>query len=137
MRRYPSVADPGEKPGRPLFPLLFLDQTEVRRAEKILRPPSLLYLRVWMVWIAAPPPPPPLRPFSEGLYPPLAFHSRGELLLNLHITNDFLYPSEVECMEKYLDITKPRYSEQILPVPWQFVISRFHCMRTPRAILNF
>ena len=29
-------------------------------------------------------------------------------------------------MEKYLDITKPCYSEQILPVPWYIVISRFH-----------
>ena len=29
-------------------------------------------------------------------------------------------------MEKNFDITKPRYSEQILPVPWPFVISRFH-----------
>ena len=26
-----------------------------------------------------------------------------------------------------LNITKPRYSEQILPVPWPFVISKFHC----------
>ena len=26
-------------------------------------------------------------------------------------------------MKKDLDITKPRYSEQILPVPWLFVIS--------------
>ena len=24
-------------------------------------------------------------------------------------------------MEKYLDITKPRFSEQILPVPWHSV----------------
>ena len=30
-------------------------------------------------------------------------------------------------MEKYLDITDPRYSEQILPVPWHFVIWTFHC----------
>ena len=30
-------------------------------------------------------------------------------------------------MKKDLDITKPRSSEQILPVPWHFVISRFHC----------
>ena len=36
-------------------------------------------------------------------------------------------PVIVKYMEKNLDITKPRYSEQILPVPWQFVISRFHC----------
>ncbi len=32
-------------------------------------------------------------------------------------------------MEKNLDITKPRYSEHILPVPWPFVISRFHCTK--------
>ena len=31
-------------------------------------------------------------------------------------------------MEKNLDVTKPRYSEQILPVPWPFVFSRFHCI---------
>ena len=30
-------------------------------------------------------------------------------------------------MEKYLDITKPRFSERILPVPWPLVISRFYC----------
>ena len=30
-------------------------------------------------------------------------------------------------MEKYLDITKPRYGERSLPVPWHFVITRFHC----------
>ena len=30
-------------------------------------------------------------------------------------------------MGKYLDITKPRYGERILPVPWPFVISRFDC----------
>ena len=29
-------------------------------------------------------------------------------------------------MEKDLDIRKPRYSEQILPVPWPLVKSRFH-----------
>ena len=34
-------------------------------------------------------------------------------------------------MEKNLDITKPRYSEQVLPVPWPFVISRFHCIGQP------
>ena len=37
------------------------------------------------------------------------------------ITNDFLYPNKVKYMEKNLDITKPRYSEQFLPVPWPFV----------------
>ena len=29
-------------------------------------------------------------------------------------------------MKKNLDVTKPHYSKQILPVPWRFVISRFH-----------
>ena len=39
----------------------------------------------------------------------------------------FFTPVIAQCMKKDLDITKPRYSEQILPVPWPFVISRFHC----------
>ena len=43
----------------------------------------------------------------------------------LHITNNFFTPVIVKYMKKNLDITKPRYSEQILPVPWHFVISRF------------
>ena len=30
-------------------------------------------------------------------------------------------------MKKNLDITKPRYSEQILPAPWAFTILRFCC----------
>ena len=30
-------------------------------------------------------------------------------------------------MKKNRDITKPRYNEQILMVPWPFVKSRFHC----------
>ena len=29
--------------------------------------------------------------------------------------------------KRNLRITKPGYSEQILPVPWLFVVSRFHC----------
>ena len=33
----------------------------------------------------------------------------------------------VKYMEKNLDVMKPRYSEHMLPVPWPFVISRFHC----------
>ena len=42
-----KVADPGEGPGPP--PPLFLDQTEARRAEKILGGgPGPPYLRVWM-----------------------------------------------------------------------------------------
>ena len=32
-------------------------------------------------------------------------------------------------MERDLDITKPRYSEQILPVPKPFVKSRSYCIR--------
>ena len=48
----------------------------------------------------------------------------------LNVTNSFLYPNTliVKYMKKNLDITKPRYSQQILPVPWPFVISRFHCI---------
>ena len=30
-------------------------------------------------------------------------------------------------MEKNLDITKPRFSERILPHHWPFVISGFYC----------
>ena len=30
-------------------------------------------------------------------------------------------------MENNLDLTKPHYSEHILPVPLPFVKSRFHC----------
>ena len=57
---------------------------------------------------------------------------------NLDITNLFitkysgswtilLTPVIAKYMEKNLDIMKPRYSEQILPVPWPFVVSRFYC----------
>ena len=41
--------------------------------------------------------------------------------------NNFIYPSNSKLYGKNLDIMKPCYSEQILPVPWPFVISRFHC----------
>ena len=34
----------------------------------------------------------------------------------------------VKPMEKNLDITKPLYGKQILPVPWPFVILRCHYM---------
>ena len=57
-----SVADPGERPGEPRSPPLFLDENEVRRAEKNF---------FWR-------PSPPLSqglddcpPLSEGLDPPL------------------------------------------------------------------
>ena len=37
----------------------------------------------------------------------------------------FFTPVIVKCMKNNLDKTKPRqYSEQILPVPWPFVIHR-------------
>ena len=55
-----SVADPGEGPGGPAPPPLFLHQTDARRAEKNFGTPPL-YLRVWMTG-------PPL---SGGLDPPL------------------------------------------------------------------
>ena len=47
------------------------------------------------------------------------FHYTLEPLYNevLGIRNDFLFPSNSEIYEKNLDITKPRYSEQILPAP--------------------
>ena len=37
-------------------------------------------------------------------------------------TNEFLYPSHSKIYEK-----EPPYSEHILPVPWPFVKSMFHC----------
>ena len=47
----------------------------------------------------------------------------------LDIRDGFLYPAIVKYMKKNLDITKPRQkSEQILPFPWPFVISRFNCI---------
>ena len=42
----------------------------------------------------------------------------------LSMTNDFLYSGNGKICEK-----EPRYSEQILPVAWPFVISRFHCTK--------
>ena len=38
-------------------------------------------------------------------------------------------PIIVKYVKKNLDIMKPLYSKQILPVPWPFVISRFDCIR--------
>ena len=37
-------------------------------------------------------------------------------------------------MEKNLDVTKPCYSEQILPVPWHFFFSMFHCKKIYKKI---
>ena len=48
----------------------------------------------------------------------------------LGITNDFLYPSNSK-----IDGKEPRYdknslySELSLPVPWFFVVLKFHCIR--------
>ena len=50
---------------------------------------------------------------------------------NLDITKSSVYgtiffvPEIVKYMKKNLDVTKPFYSERILPVSWHFVISRF------------
>ena len=45
----------------------------------------------------------------------------------LGITNDVLYPSNSKICKKNLNITKPRFFEQILPIPWPLAMSRFHC----------
>lgn len=39
----------------------------------------------------------------------------------------------VKYMKKDLDMTKPCYSEQILPVPWPFFMWRFHCYYTVKG----
>ena len=44
----------------------------------------------------------------------------------LGTTNDFFSPVIAKYMKKNLGITKLRYSEHILLVPWPFVTSRFH-----------
>ena len=48
----------------------------------------------------------------------------------------FLHPSHrKKYMKKNLDITKPRYNEQIdLQVPWPFVISRFQTVHNKKII---
>ena len=51
---------------------------------------------------------------------------------NLYITKFsveqtiFFTPVTAKYMKRKVDVTKPRYSEQILLVPWPFFISRFH-----------
>ena len=45
----------------------------------------------------------------------------------LGIINDVLYPSNSKICKKNLNIMKPGYFEQILPVRWPLAISRFHC----------
>ena len=49
----------------------------------------------------------------------------------------FFTPVKVKYMKNDLNIKKPRYSEQSLPVPWPFVILRFHCSNcTPVACVS-
>ena len=79
------MADPGKGPGGPGSPL-FLEQTEVRRAEKNFletgTPPS--HLRVGMTL------PPPL---SEELDPPLGLGGEG-LMIQIPVFNpEYLRPS--------------------------------------------
>ena len=40
-------------------------------------------------------------------------------------------------IKKNLDITKPHCSKQILPVPWPFVISRFHTVIGVLSYLDY
>ena len=37
-------------------------------------------------------------------------------------------------MKKNLDVTKPHYSKQILPVPWLFIMSRFHFIKNKKNV---
>ena len=73
-----------------------------------------------------PPPPPPPAYYFRTVEPRYNEPLYNEPLYNevLGITNDFHYPSNSKIYEK-----QPRNSEQILPVPWPFFISRFHCNR--------
>ena len=61
-----------------------------------------------------------------------SFLAKAHLVFHLCLYNkaSYFFTTEiVKYMEKNLDITKPCYinSKQILPVPWLFVVSRFHC----------
>ena len=65
--------------------------------------------------------------FVVGVFPKGRLYT-VEPLYNeaLGITNYFLPTSNSKMYEKKVDVTKPRYREQILLVPWPFFISRFH-----------
>ena len=56
----------------------------------------------------------------------------------LSITENFYFtPLIVKYVKKALNVTKPCYNEQILPVPWPFAILRFHCgLRSSRHQRN-
>ena len=57
--------------------------------------------------------------YDEPLYNEVLFLPNEDLFTPILV---------VKCIEKNLDITKAHYSQQILPVPWYFVISMFHCI---------
>ena len=48
---------------------------------------------------------------------------------SIGIMNYFLNLSNRKYIEKNLNITKPFYSKDILPVPWPYTTSRLHCFR--------
>ena len=52
----------------------------------------------------------------------------------LNVMSNFFTPVMVKYVKKNLDITKPRYNEQILSVPWSFVKSRFHCTYHSKSV---
>jgi len=55
----------------------------------------------------------------------------------LGITNDFLYPRNSKTYGKVPRYKKTSYySPQILPVPWHFVISTFHCSTKRKKTQN-
>ena len=45
----------------------------------------------------------------------------------------FFIPIIVRYMKKNINVTKPRYNEQILSVPWPFVKSRLPCTRNGKG----
>ena len=51
---------------------------------------------------------------------------KNNYLLYLDITNILVVFQQIRYIEVF-DMTNPRYNEQISPVPWHFVKSRFHC----------
>lgn len=64
--------------------------------------------------------------YSYTVEPPFKGPLYNEVL---NIMNNIHQPSngEISCIEKNLDTTRPCYSEQIVPIPWPFIKSRFHC----------
>ena len=58
--------------------------------------------------------------FTTTMQPRYNEHLYKEVL---GITNDLFCPSNSEIYEK-----GPRYTQHILPFPWPFIKSRFHCI---------